>query len=114
VLKITGVEPALMPPRVLTTSARWSGGTAILEGELRTMGDTTALEVGFEYRSLDGQDTNERTEPWTATPLVRRTSVGTFSAPVNFLKAGERYEYRAVVKHPLLMLYGAEKKLATR
>jgi hypothetical protein len=33
---------------------------------------------------------------------------------VNLPQAGERYEYRAVVKHPLLMLYGAEKKLAPR
>jgi alpha-L-fucosidase len=114
VLKITGVAPALLPPRVFTTSARWSGGTAILEGELRSMGDTTLLDVGFEYRSLAGQDSNERTEPWTATPLVRRASVGTFSAQVNLPQAGERYEYRAVVKHPLLMLYGAEKKLAPR
>ena len=114
VLRITGVEPALLPPQVLTTNARWSGGTAVLEGELKAMGDSTVLDVGFEYRSLAGQDTNERTEAWIATPLERRTSVGTFSARVSLPRAGETYEYRAVVKHPLLMLYGAEKKFATK
>jgi alpha-L-fucosidase len=114
VLKITGVKPALTPPRVVTGGARWSEGTAVLEGELQNMGDAASLEVGFEYRSLAGQDANERTEPWVATPLARRTAAGAFSAPVNFLKAGETYEYRALVKHPLLTLYGAEKKLATK
>jgi alpha-L-fucosidase len=114
VLKITGVKPALTPPRVVTGSARWSEGTAVLEGELQNMGDAAALEVGFEYRSLAGQDANERTEAWVATPLARQTAAGAFSVPVSFLRAGETYEYRAVVKHPLLTLYGAEKKLATR
>jgi alpha-L-fucosidase len=114
VLKITGVKPALTPPRVLTSGAKWSGGTATFSGELKEMGNASSLEVGFEYRSITGQDTNERTSPWRATPLVKRSATGAFSAPVNFLRAGEAYEYRAVVKHPLLTLYGEEKRLATK
>ena len=69
VLKITGVKPALTPPRVLTSGAKWSGGTATFSGELKEMGNASSLEVGFEYRSIAGQDINERTTPWTATPL---------------------------------------------
>jgi alpha-L-fucosidase len=114
VLKVTDVKPGLTPPRVLTSGAKWSGGTATFSGELKEMGNASALEVGFEYRSIAGQDTNERTTPWTSTPLVKRSAPGAFSAPVNFLRKGETYEYRAVVKHPLLTLYGAEKRLITR
>jgi alpha-L-fucosidase len=114
VLKITDVKPGLTPPRVLTSGAKWSGGTATFSGELKEMRNASALEVGFEYRSIAGQDTNERTTPWTSTPLVKRSAPGAFSAPVNFLRKGETYEYRAVVKHPLLTLYGAEKRLITK
>jgi alpha-L-fucosidase len=112
VLKVTGVKPALQPPRVLTSGAKWSGGTAVLSGELQEMGNAAALEVGFEYRPIGGQDVHERSEPWKATAMVRRTAPGSFSMPVSFPRAGETYEYRAVVKHPLLMLYGQEKRLA--
>jgi alpha-L-fucosidase len=114
VLKVTGVRPGLTPPRVLTGGAKWGGGTAVFSGELKVMGNAAAVEVGFEYRSITGQDTNERTTPWTATPLVKRSAPGAFSAPVNFLRVGETYEYRALVKHPLLTLYGEEKRLTTK
>jgi len=114
VLKITGVKPALTPPRVLTSNAKWTGGTATFSGELQGMGSASSLEVGFEYRVVGGGDVNERNTPWIATPLVKRGAPGAFAAPVNFLRAGETYEYRAVVKHPLLTLYGTEKRLVTK
>lgn len=111
VLKITHAKPALAPPRVETTKATWSGGTLTLAGDLEAIGDTPHLQVGFEYRSITGQDTNERTTAWQATPLQPQSSTGVFTAKVSGLKAGEVYEYRAVVKHPLLPMYGAEKKV---
>jgi alpha-L-fucosidase len=79
------------------------------------MGSASSLEVGFEYRLMGaGLDINERNAAWTATPMVKRGAPGAFSTPVSFLKAGQTYEYRAVVKHPLLSLYGAERKLSTK
>jgi alpha-L-fucosidase len=115
VLKVTGVKPALKPPQVMTTSAKWNGGTATFSGELKEMGSASSLEVGFEYRLMGaGLDINERNAAWTATPMVKRGAPGAFSTPVSFLKAGQTYEYRAVVKHPLLSLYGAERKLSTK
>jgi alpha-L-fucosidase len=115
VLKITGVKPALTPPQVLTSGAKWSLGKAAFSGELKAMGSASSLEVGFEFRLLGaGLDINERNAPWTATPLAKRGAPGAFSAAVSFLRAGETYEYRAVVKHPLLTLYGAEKRLVTK
>ena len=114
VLKLTNVKPGQMPPAVLTSGAKWSLGTAVLSGELKDMGGAAALEVGFEYRAAGGGDTNERTAAWTATPLMRKTAAGAFSTPVNFLRAGQTYEYRAVVKQGGLVLYGAEKKFTTK
>lgn len=113
VLKLTNVKAGLMPATVLTGGATWSGGTAVLSGELKNMGGASSLEVGFEYRPVGGADSNERSAPWTATTLARKTAVGAFSTPVNFLRAGTTYEYRAVVKHGRVTLYGPEKKLTT-
>ena len=112
VLKITNVQPALTPPKVVTGEFKWdpATGAVTLEGELADMAGATSLEVAFEYRSLKGQDANERTLPWIATPFARRAVRGSFAATVKSLEAGEVYEYRAVVKHPLLSLYGEDKK----
>jgi alpha-L-fucosidase len=106
------VQPALTPPKVVTGEFKWDGATGVVtfEGELADMAGAAALEVGLEYRSLKGQDANERTLPWIATPFARRASRGPFSATVKGLEAGEVYEYRGVVKHPLLSLYGEDKK----
>jgi alpha-L-fucosidase len=115
VLKLTHVEPALKPPRVATGDPRWddAAGAATLAGEIRDMGDSGTLEAGFEYRSITGQDVNERTEPWTATPLARRTAAGPYTSRLDALKPGT-YEVRAVLKHPLLTFYGLEKRLVVK
>ena len=112
VLKITNVEPALTPPRVVTRDWKWDPATdtVTFDGELVDMAGATSLDVWLEYRSLKGQDVNERTLPWTATAPEPRTTTGVFAASVKGLEAGEAYEFRAVVKHPLLALYGEDKK----
>ncbi len=115
VLKITRVKPALVPPRIETTGAEWNPSTqaATFRGDLKDMGKAGSLEVGFEYHSIAGQDVNERSAPWLATGFTPRTATGVYSASVGNLKPGI-YEYRAVVKHPLLLLYGAEKRITIR
>jgi len=113
VLKLTNVKPALRPPVVLTSNAaRNSSGAVVFEGNLKDLGDEKSLEVGFEYRSITGQDANERTSQWVTAGSIRRSETGDFSLLLKGLKPGEVYEYRAVAKHPLLTIYGAEKKLA--
>jgi alpha-L-fucosidase len=116
VLKITNAQPALTPPRVVTGGWKWDAatGTTTFEGELNDLAGAASLEVCLEHRSLKGQDANERLLPWITMPCARRTAPGPFSASVNGLEAGEAYEYRAVVKHPLLTLYGEEKKVALK
>jgi hypothetical protein len=38
------------------------------------------------------------------------TAAGAFSATINGWAAGEPYEFRAVVKHPVLTMYGEAKR----
>ena len=108
VLKITNAEPAFTPPHVQTTGsvAEQSGET--LQGEVLDMGDSATLQVAFEYRPILGEDVNSRTTPWTATPAQTVTKPGLISAHIDGLSPTGTYEFRAVIRHPLLALYGAE------
>ncbi len=114
VVKLTNVTPALTPPRVVTTSATPSAGSVTFMGNIRALGDAPAVEAGFEYRDTTGMDLTERMGPWTATEMVKQASSGPYSLTVKGLHPGRVYEYRAVVKHPLLTLYGEEKRVTAR
>ena len=110
VLKITNVEPALTPPHVQTSGsiADPAGQQETLQGEVLDMGNSTSLEVGFEYRPIVGEDVNSRSSLWTATPTQVITEPGPFTAHIDGLTPKGTYEFRAVIRHPLLALYGAE------
>jgi alpha-L-fucosidase len=108
VVKITNAEPAFTPPRVQTTGSVAESSGEILQGEVLDMGDRAALQVGFEYRPILGEDVNSRTTPWTATPAQTVTKPGLISAHIDGLSPTGTYEFRAVIRHPLLALYGAE------
>ena len=110
VLKITHVKPALTPPRVETGRAARNGSGVTLSATLGALGDAQSVEVGFEYRSLKGLDSNERSGEWRQTPFERLTAPGPFSASVSAWAPGEPYEFRAVVKHPVLTMYGEAKR----
>ena len=108
VLKITNAEPALSPPHVQTTESIADGNQETLQGEVLDMGDSTSLKVGFEYRPIAGEDVNSRSSTWTATPAQTISRPGPFTAHIEGLSAKGGYEFRAVIHHPLLALYGAE------
>jgi alpha-L-fucosidase len=72
------------------------------------MGDSSSLQVGFEYRPIVGEDVNSRSASWTATPVQTITKPGPFTSHIDGLSANGKYEFRAVIHHPLLALYGAE------
>jgi alpha-L-fucosidase len=110
VLKITNAEPAFSPPLVETTNATRSARGVTLDATLHSMGDSKMLEVGFEFRSLKGLDMNERSGAWETTPVQRVTAAGNFSATVSAWESGVPYEFRAVVRHPVLTMYGDSKK----
>jgi alpha-L-fucosidase len=116
VLKITNVEAALTPPSVTTSgSARDANSQQMtLRGELLDMGGSASLEVGFEYRAIGNDDTNVRTGTWIATPFQTVTKAGAFSASIPAPPAGAAYEFHAVVRHPLLSLYGGDMRMRNR
>ncbi len=75
------------------------------------MGEAKSLDVGFEYRSIDGEDIHSRSAPWIALPNQKVTATGPFSATLEGLPRDKHYEFRAVVRHPLLSLFGGEVTL---
>jgi alpha-L-fucosidase len=110
VLKITNVEPALTPPHVKTVGATAapSSQQETLKGEVLDMGDSSSLDVSFEYRQILGEDVNSRTSAWTATPTQTISRPGPFTASVAGLAQNGPYEFRAVIHHPLLTIYGSQ------
>lgn len=114
VLKLTHVQPAITVPRVETTEARWRGEAAVLGGVIQQAGAADELQAGFEYRDITGQDALERNEPWIPTAMTARKGPGAFTVELPGLRVGRVYEYRAVVRHPLLMLFGVEKRIPPR
>src|SRR3984893_2181585 len=113
VLKITNVKPAFAPPKVETKGARFDAGTktASLTGTLHDLGKAPSLEVGFEYRSIVGLDASARSIPWQQGPATTLSAPGDFTLKLPGLNPEGVYEYRAYVKHPLLTIYGADKRL---
>jgi alpha-L-fucosidase len=113
VLKITDVEPAFTPPHLQTLGsvADPAGQKETLQGKLIDMGDAASLQVGFEYRSITGEDVNSRSAAWIATPLQTISKPGPFSANIDGLTSKATYEFRAVIRHPLLPIYGGELKM---
>ncbi len=68
------------------------------------------MEVGFQLRrKKDSAEMYEPDYPWQDLSLAAKTAPGAFRAQAAGLTAGREYEYRAVVKHPLLTLYGVTK-----
>jgi alpha-L-fucosidase len=112
VLKLTHVQPAMTPPHVLTSGAAWNvqASSVTFTGDLKALGNAGSVQVGFEYRPRKGMtDLYERTAPWTATTYLSRSTPGSFTIRVPGLEKGRAYDYRAVVKHPLITIYGEEK-----
>ena len=113
VLKLTHVAPALTPPRVDTVDARYDSNTrtVVCRGNLLALGDANSLDAGFEWRDITGLDANDCPDTWNAGALAARTAPGEFSSNLPGLISGRTYEVRAVVKHPLLPLYGRELRV---
>jgi alpha-L-fucosidase len=110
VLKMTNVKPALWPPpEVKTSRATWDPitKTLTLEGEVRSLGRAASVDVGFQYRLGKWLlDLYADVPPWQELPYVKRTTVGAYSQKLTGLKRHQEYEFRAVLKHPQMAIYG--------
>ena len=114
VLKITHAEVGMEPPAVITSGAEWRSGakTATLQAELEGLGKVDSVEVGFQYRRRKtSAEMYEADFPWKDTPMVSKTRPGVYSARAKGLEPGRPYEYRALVKHPLITIFGMNKPL---
>lgn len=110
-IKITDARPALDPPRVATGGAKTRAGGALLSGDLADLGQASAVEVGFQCRPRpDPTQPQAQAETWQESPLTRLTAPGSFSAAVEGLEPGRNYQYRAMVKHPRITLYGDKRE----
>jgi alpha-L-fucosidase len=115
VLKITNAEAAIEPPLVKTGTAVWdpAARAVTLTGTLEKTGNSTELSVGFQYQHLRGLDVDERGEPWHDTGFKNASAPGAFSVLLRDLKPGEAYAFRAVVRQPLLTMYGPDVKFTS-
>jgi len=114
VLKITHVKPGLVPPVFAVDDATWDvkSGRATFHATLESLGDAKAVELGFEIRRKKGfLEMYEPDPEWQGVGVVRNTSPGKFSQSIGKLESSLTYEYRLVVKHPLLTFYSLNQTL---
>lgn len=116
VLKITNVEAAFEPPVVKTGAAIWDEASASVtfHGTLEKMGNESSVSVGFQYQHLRGLDVDERSESWHDTDFEPLHAPGAFELKVRGLTPGEHYAFRAVVRHPLVTMYGPDVKFTAK
>jgi alpha-L-fucosidase len=109
VLKITNVSSSIVPPQITTLSSSREGvaRAAILTGRLESLGNATTVEVGFQYRAKRVVRNTEENR-WQELKFVAKSEPGAYSLTVDGLEAGRDYEFRAVVKHPLVTIFGRE------
>ena len=118
VLKITDAMPGLQPPEVHTLSdASWDGGGALLRADLKALGDAQTVRVGFEYRRKKSTaEMYQQDDPWKVVgkKLAPMSAPGEFSAKLARVDTKRSWEYRAVVEHPKVRLYGQASTLAAK
>jgi alpha-L-fucosidase len=109
-VKLENVVPALDPPVVATIKADISDQKIIIKGNLAKMGDSESVKVGFEYRPYAGFVENMYNTSWNRTQFVEMNSKGDFSVDLKELNRNSEYEFRAVVIHPSMSIYGEIKR----
>jgi alpha-L-fucosidase len=110
IVKLENVEPALNPPVVLTNKGESINNSMRLNGKLLRVGDSQKLKAGFEYRPYAGFVENLYATHWDKTEFVEISKEGDFSIIPKGLKKDIVYEFRAVVVHPRMSIYGDVKQ----
>ncbi len=106
VIRLTDVEEAFKPPVVHTLPAvKQADGAVQLRGTWVAESTAPGAEFGFEVRNITGEDRQSRLHGWERLPRQPAAAPGTYVATFK-PKPGEQYEFRSVLVHPLLTLYG--------
>lgn len=115
VLKIEGARPLEVPAGVTTGKAEVAPGRVTLHGELSFRGDKQLeVEVGFQLRRRhDPTQPLSTADPWKTVALQKMLGKGGFVVEVSKPESGA-YEYRAMVKHPKVTLFGDVKQFTAR
>ena len=116
VIKMTHVMPALVPPQIetKTVSDISSDGKALLIGELIDMGKADLVKVGFQYRPYAGFVEELYDDTWQETVLMEFKKTGEYQIQIEGLEKGATYQARAVVKHPLISIFGEIEKFTVQ
>jgi hypothetical protein len=69
-----------------------------------------SVKVGFEYRPYAGFVENLYSTVWETTQFVEVSKEGDFSIELKDLKKEIQYEFRAVVLHHRMKIYGDLKR----
>lgn len=113
VIKLTNVEPALIPPRIETVDAAWIAADGVLEVGVAAIdpGSIEDLTIGVEHQDITGLDTLERPDGWQLTAAVPTDGTGTRIGIRLPAAVGHTYAVRAVADAGLLTLRGTELKI---
>ena len=105
VIRLTNVDTAFTPPTVHTLPATLANGVFTLHGDWSDGKDTPEARFGFDYRIITGEDTQSRLHAWQSLPTRPASHPRAYSLRFTPLPR-ERYEVRAVLRHPLMTIYG--------
>ncbi len=105
VVKLENVLPGFDIPVIETKSAAVLSGRVKLNGNLVKKGGSEPVWVGFEYRTYNDIAEILYTD-WEKTRLMEVSKEGEFTIEQKELEKGMQYEFRAVMIHPLIMVYG--------
>ena len=113
VLKITDASVGLIPPTVQTGEAHPDADSPSyqLHGRLVDLGEGEAVEAGFEFRLR--RLLTDAADEWRQTNRQNLQSTGDFSARIVDLAPGSAYEFRAVVHHRAVTVYGDNVTFST-
>jgi len=117
VLKLTNVEPALVPPKVFTLTAtpeEKDKNTIVLKGNLENMGNAEKVQLGFQYRPYAGFVEELYNDTWQESKFIDKSKTGKFQIKLQNLEKTKTYQFRAVVKHPLITVYGDIKRFTVQ
>ncbi len=81
-------------------------GKLVLEGELVKMSDEKSLKVGFEYRPYAGFGESLYSKAWSWSKFIEISELGKYNVELENLNKEATYEFRAVVVHPKMTIYG--------
>ena len=112
VIKITHVKSGVTPPKGTIVAAHWNAATksVTVQGRLDDLGKAASVQTAFQYR-VKPEATEFTSRPWKSTSFTTRAATGEFTEEIRDLEPGRRYEFQAIIKHPLLTITAGEQVL---